>query len=371
MAAAVRVNSLVGSLYYIPEDHDTEDQPLEAGGPPESFRPRPRRHNSVRVASLPEETPQPKRNDTDSSLIRRLSNGRDNAKRFLRSVISPPDWHQAPQTAEEAAVLELLTGVRVPPRVYDRSRSSSSSSAGPQRQSSSRQQRELDTPRPRKLRRQLSSRRQPESRPSSSSQQESPTSSPSSSSSQDSPTSSPSSSSSRDSPTSNPSSASPQTSPASDPSSSPPRVSPTSNRNTGASRMSAGVAASRRHTVVGAPIGVVLARPSLSDNVRNNSQASAQSSSSDNSSAQIGPTVRLDNEAPIASSNGVSLYISLAEPILYLQGFEQNDVHSRTTSMLRGSLLVRVTKPSKLKTISLKFKGKARTEWPEGKSGCR
>ncbi|KAI9672450.1 MAG: hypothetical protein M1829_004529 [Trizodia sp. TS-e1964] len=71
-------------------------------------------------------------------------------------------------------------------------------------------------------------------------------------------------------------------------------------------------------------------------------------------------------EKPIASSNGICISISLAEPVLYLQGFDAHDHDSRRTTMLRGSLLISVSKSVKLKAISLNFRGKARTEWPEG-----
>ena len=68
----------------------------------------------------------------------------------------------------------------------------------------------------------------------------------------------------------------------------------------------------------------------------------------------------------MALGNGVSVIISLAEPVLFLQGFDQNDDTSRNTTMLRGSLLLRVTKQAKLKSIMLNFKGKSETDWPEG-----
>lgn len=74
----------------------------------------------------------------------------------------------------------------------------------------------------------------------------------------------------------------------------------------------------------------------------------------------------LCDEKPIASANGLSISISLAEPVLYLQGFDQNDSSSGTTTMLRGTLHLHVTKQAKLKTISLNFRGRSETEWPEG-----
>lgn len=72
------------------------------------------------------------------------------------------------------------------------------------------------------------------------------------------------------------------------------------------------------------------------------------------------------DQKPIASGNGVSVYVQTAEPVLFLQGYDANDPTSHTTTMLRGSLLVRCSKQAKLKTISLSFKGKSETDWPEG-----
>lgn len=76
----------------------------------------------------------------------------------------------------------------------------------------------------------------------------------------------------------------------------------------------------------------------------------------------------LTSEKPQASSSGgaVTMTIQLAEPMLFLQGFSQNDHSDRAPAMLRGSLVLRIAKPTKIKTISLTFRGKARTEWPEG-----
>lgn len=74
------------------------------------------------------------------------------------------------------------------------------------------------------------------------------------------------------------------------------------------------------------------------------------------------------DEKPLASGNGVSVSISLAEPLLFLQGYDQNDTSTRSTAMLRGSLHLRVQKSAKLKAVTLKFRGTATTKWPEGLS---
>ena len=69
---------------------------------------------------------------------------------------------------------------------------------------------------------------------------------------------------------------------------------------------------------------------------------------------------------PIAQTSSVELYIQLAEPTVFLQGFESRHIAEKCPGILRGSLIVRVLKPSKIKNISLSFKGYSRTEWPEG-----
>ncbi|KAL1604980.1 hypothetical protein SLS60_004521 [Paraconiothyrium brasiliense] len=74
----------------------------------------------------------------------------------------------------------------------------------------------------------------------------------------------------------------------------------------------------------------------------------------------------LAEDKPLASGNGVSVGVTLTEPVLFLQGFEQSDTSDRSTAMLRGTLNLKVTKPTKIKAITLKFRGKALTKWPEG-----
>ncbi|KAJ2974555.1 hypothetical protein NUW58_g8623 [Xylaria curta] len=73
---------------------------------------------------------------------------------------------------------------------------------------------------------------------------------------------------------------------------------------------------------------------------------------------------------PVASGSGVQCSIVLAEPNVFLTGFE-HDGHPRhqtanSTALLRGKLQLNITKNVKLKSIKLKLHGKARTEWPEG-----
>ncbi|KAF3065383.1 putative arrestin-related trafficking adapter C2D10.04 [Daldinia childiae] len=73
---------------------------------------------------------------------------------------------------------------------------------------------------------------------------------------------------------------------------------------------------------------------------------------------------------PVASGSGVSCSIILAEPNVFLTGFEhdgqpRNDA-ANSTALLRGKLQLNVTKNVKIKSVTLKLHGRARTEWPEG-----
>lgn len=112
--------------------------------------------------------------------------------------------------------------------------------------------------------------------------------------------------------------------------------------------------------MIGGPISGMIHRPSLAENVRTASRDSVMSSQS-----ASGISGALE-EKPIASGNGVSLSITLAEPLLFLQGFDQSELGNQTTTMLRGSFHLRVSKSAKIKSISLTFRGRAETEWPEG-----
>lgn len=106
-------------------------------------------------------------------------------------------------------------------------------------------------------------------------------------------------------------------------------------------------------------------RPSMAESLRPVSVASNLS----DSGSQVGPT-NPGEERTIASGNGVSLSISLAEPVLFLQGFDQSELANQTTTMLRGSFHLRVSKSAKIKAVSLSFRGRAETDWPEGVFFC-
>ena len=95
-------------------------------------------------------------------------------------------------------------------------------------------------------------------------------------------------------------------------------------------------------------------------------ESSSMRSDSAPGDGSVIPNLDLQDEKPIASGNGVSMAIHLAEPVLFLQGFENYESVPGSTAMLRGSLHLRVTKSTKIKAVTLKFRGKAVTKWPEG-----
>ncbi|KAG9246748.1 hypothetical protein BJ878DRAFT_540008 [Calycina marina] len=77
-----------------------------------------------------------------------------------------------------------------------------------------------------------------------------------------------------------------------------------------------------------------------------------------------------EQEKPVASGGGISCYITLAEPTVYLTGLDHDgttrDSRHHAQAMLRGRLQLRVSKSVKIKAVTLTFMGTARTEWPEG-----
>lgn len=74
---------------------------------------------------------------------------------------------------------------------------------------------------------------------------------------------------------------------------------------------------------------------------------------------------------PVASGSGLSCSILLAEPNIFLTGFDQHESHRQGegrsgTALLRGRLQLNISKNVKIKVIQMKLTGRARTEWPEG-----
>ncbi|CEP64165.1 Aly2p LALA0_S10e03906g [Lachancea lanzarotensis] len=73
-----------------------------------------------------------------------------------------------------------------------------------------------------------------------------------------------------------------------------------------------------------------------------------------------------ENAHPLTQTTTIQVYVQLAEPAVFLQGFENHQWEERPPGLLRGSLILRVLKPSKIKSIDLTFRGVSKTEWPEG-----
>ncbi|KAK5738202.1 hypothetical protein LTR17_006232 [Elasticomyces elasticus] len=125
----------------------------------------------------------------------------------------------------------------------------------------------------------------------------------------------------------------------------------------------------------GGPINAHLYRPRFGSDARNRSNASGRSDNSAQASPRMEATVVDPNvfsamdsqdEKPLASGNGVSMAIHLTEPVLFVQGFENSENSPGNTAMLRGNLRLHVTKSAKIKAVTLRFKGRAVTKWPEG-----
>jgi len=113
--------------------------------------------------------------------------------------------------------------------------------------------------------------------------------------------------------------------------------------------------------------------PSLTDSIPAAERARAGSTATERARAGSlvsdrarSGSINISDDKPLASAGGVSVGINLAEPVLFLQGYDVNDSSNRSTAMLRGSLHLRVTKAAKIKAVTLKFKGVATTRWPEG-----
>lgn len=86
----------------------------------------------------------------------------------------------------------------------------------------------------------------------------------------------------------------------------------------------------------------------------------------------------LPNEKPVVATSSLEVFIQMVEPVLFLRGFdfrnkndndsanEYNDDDSPPPCILRGSVIIKISKPTKFKKISLTFKGTSKIDWPEG-----
>ncbi|EAW07642.1 arrestin family protein [Aspergillus clavatus NRRL 1] len=78
------------------------------------------------------------------------------------------------------------------------------------------------------------------------------------------------------------------------------------------------------------------------------------------------PFPSLRNEKIVATGSGIAVGIALTEPVLFLQGYDQNDLSTKKSAILRGQLHLKITKSVKIKKISICFRGHAQTDWPDG-----
>ncbi|KAJ9202462.1 hypothetical protein DTO164E3_1051 [Paecilomyces variotii] len=74
----------------------------------------------------------------------------------------------------------------------------------------------------------------------------------------------------------------------------------------------------------------------------------------------------LRREKIVATGNGISVGVALAEPVLFLPGYDHNDPSTKKSAILRGHLHIKTTKSVKVKKISVCFRGHAQTDWPDG-----
>lgn len=71
-------------------------------------------------------------------------------------------------------------------------------------------------------------------------------------------------------------------------------------------------------------------------------------------------------EVPLVQTSSIKLYIVPTEKHLFVQGFKPVEYEGLPPTLLRGCLVLRVMKETKIRSISLLFKGNQRTDWPEG-----
>ncbi|KAL2869021.1 uncharacterized protein BJX67DRAFT_348514 [Aspergillus lucknowensis] len=94
-------------------------------------------------------------------------------------------------------------------------------------------------------------------------------------------------------------------------------------------------------------------------------QAVTEPSSTSNSELAIS-VPQLRNEKIIATGSGITVGIALMEPVLFLGGFNHCDPSSRKATILRGQLHIKAFKCVGIKKVSICFRGRAQTDWPDG-----
>lgn len=68
----------------------------------------------------------------------------------------------------------------------------------------------------------------------------------------------------------------------------------------------------------------------------------------------------------LARNSSLEIYVVPTEDTLFVQGFKPVEYELRPPCLLRGLLVLRVLRPTKIKSVVLNFKGVMQTDWPEG-----
>lgn len=91
-----------------------------------------------------------------------------------------------------------------------------------------------------------------------------------------------------------------------------------------------------------------------------------RSNSDDSTIVSNGVMPTLRNERVVATGNGITVSIALAEPLVFLPGYDHSDPSTKRSAILRGHLHIKTTKSVKVKKVSICFRGQAQTDWPDG-----
>ncbi|KAH8704054.1 arrestin domain protein [Talaromyces proteolyticus] len=89
-------------------------------------------------------------------------------------------------------------------------------------------------------------------------------------------------------------------------------------------------------------------------------------SNSDESTTSTASLPTLRNERVVATGTGITVSVALAEPVLFLPGYDHNDPSTKKSAILRGHLHIKTTKSVKVKKVSVCLRGHAQTDWPDG-----
>lgn len=91
-----------------------------------------------------------------------------------------------------------------------------------------------------------------------------------------------------------------------------------------------------------------------------------RSNSDDSNIMSNGMMPTLRNERVVATGNGITVSVALAEPLVFLPGYDHSDPSTKRSAILRGHVHIKTTKSVKVKKVSICFRGHAQTDWPDG-----